>query len=187
MLKRRKKILEIIGLYELMGGSIGLGLILYGTIALNKITILSILLWIVAVTFYSFTIYAGVKLFRYHEKQILLSEIVQYLQIISFGIFGYFLTLSAGITLYLGFDYTQDFKFKFLFDIIPSKTQISYLSDQTTFYFYVNLIPILILIFLDKIQSKTKNEEKTENLISKQLSTASISHIRKAVNQDKEM
>jgi len=35
----KNKILEIIGLYEIIGGSIGLGLVLYGTLALNKITI----------------------------------------------------------------------------------------------------------------------------------------------------
>ena len=163
-MKKRKKILEIIGLYEIIGGSIGLGLIFYGTLALNKITLLGILFWLIVVTFYSFTIYAGAKLFKHHEKKILLSEIVQYLQIISFGIFGYFLTLSAGLSFYLGFDYTLDFKLKFFFDIIPSKTQISYLSDQTTFYFYINLIPILILILFDKIQStKSENRRLTEN------------------------
>ncbi len=161
-MEKKNKILEIIGLYEIIGGSIGLGLVLYGTLALNKITIFSILFWLIIVTFYSFTIYAGVKLFKYTEKQILPSEIVQYLQIISFGIFGYFLTLSSGFTFYVGFDYTQDFKFKFLFDIIPSRSKIAYLNDDTIFYFYINLIPILILVLFDKIQSKNSKEETKE-------------------------
>ena len=157
--ERKTKILEIIGLYEIIGGSIGLGLIFYGILSINKITFLSILFWLIIVSFYSFTIYAGVKLFKYHEKQILPSEIIQYLQIISFGIFGYFLTFSAGLTFYLGMDYTYDLKFKFLFDIIPCKSQISYLSDQTTFYFYINLIPIWILVLLDRIQNRIKMNE----------------------------
>ena len=163
MIDKKKNILEIIGLYEIIGGSIGLGLIFYGTLTFEKLTLLNIFLLLVVITFYSFTIYAGVNLFKHREKQILLSEIVQYLQLISFGIYGYFLTLSSGITFYLGFDYTRDFKFKFFFDLIPSKTQISFLNDQTTFYFYINLIPILILILFDQIRNKIKKEKLTGN------------------------
>lgn len=159
-MNKNKRTLEIIGLYEIIGGSVGLGLILYGTIALNKITFISILFWLTVVTFYSLTIYAGVKLFKNHEKEILLSEIIQYLQITSFGIYGYFLTFSAGITFYLGIDYTKDLKFQFLLDIIPCKSEIAYLSDQMTFYFYVNLIPIFILVLLDRIKERIENENQ---------------------------
>lgn len=160
---KKNRTLELIGLYEIIGGSIGLGLILYGTIELNKITILTILFWLIVVSFYFFTIYAGVKLFKNHEKEILLSEIVQYLQIISFGIFGYFLTFSAGITFYLGIDYTNDLKFKFLLDIIHCKSGIEYLIDQITFYFYINIIPILVLILLDRTRNRFERESLIEN------------------------
>ena len=63
--ERKTKILEIIGLYEIIGGSIGLGLIFYGILSINKITFLSILFWLIIVSFYSFSIYAGVKLFNW--------------------------------------------------------------------------------------------------------------------------
>jgi len=155
---QKRKILEIIGLYEIIGGGIGLGLILYGVIELNKITIISVLFWIIVVVFYSFTIYAGAKLYKNHEKGIIFSEIIQYFQVVSFGMFGYFLTLSAGITLYFGIDYTNNFTFKFLFNLLPSNSEIAYLSDQTTFYFYINLIPILIIFFFYGIQESIENK-----------------------------
>ena len=156
-----KKVLEIIGLYEIFGGSIGIGLILWGTIELNKITIFSVFLPLFLLAFYFFSIYAGIKLLKYYEKKIILSEILQYIQILSFGIFGFFLTLSAGITFLVGFDYTHEFLFRFKFDFVPSNSTISILSDESVFYFYVNLIPIVILIILDRIRSKSKVEEMT--------------------------
>jgi len=150
---RKIKILEIIGLYEIIGGSIGIGLILYGTIAMKSINMFSILLLLFVLSFYSFSIYAGVQLFKFHEKKIILSEIVQYLQIPAFAILGCYFTLSAGLSFIVGIDYTQEFLFKFNFDIVPSKSSISILSnDKSTLYFYVNLIPILLLYLMDKIQ-----------------------------------
>lgn len=150
ILKRKRKILELIGLYEIIGGATGLVLMFTGVMSLNKLSGLAVIFWLIVLLFYISSIYAGVILLKYHEKEILPSKIVQYLQIISFGSFGFFLTLSAGFSCYIGFDYTHELILRFFFDIIPSKTRIAYLADQTTFYFYINLIPLLILIFFDR-------------------------------------
>ena len=156
-----KRIFEIIGIYEIIGGSIGLILLLFGQLSLNKFTFLGLLMWLIVFGFYGLTVYAGIKLYKKHDKAIMLSEIVQYMQIVSFGLVGYYMAFTSGITAYLGIDYTADLIFKFAFNFNPSGTQLSYLGDKTPFYIYINLIPILVITLMD-IGKKRLQKEKLE-------------------------
>ena len=93
---------------------------------------------------------------------ILFSEIVQYLQIPSIGLLGFIFTLSAGISFFIGINYTNDFLFKFYFNLLPSNTEINFNSDVSIVFVYINLIPVFILYLMEKSGSKIQNEIEKE-------------------------
>jgi len=163
ILNRERKTLEFIGLYEIIGGIIGIGLIFLGKISLDRFSIFGVLIMALIIAFYSFSIYAGIKLFRHHEKEVLYSKIVQYVQIPSFALLGFMFTMTAGFSFFIGFDYTNDFLFRAFFELPSVGTKFYIKSDDTIIYVYLNLIPIIINFLIEKSASKIEMvKEKIE-------------------------
>ena len=160
--KERRK-LEIIGLYEIIGGAVGIGLILWGMISISNFSIMAILLYLIVIFLYSFSIYAGVKLFKYKENKIIYSEIIQYLQIPKIGLLGFIFTFTAGISFFLGIDYTNDFLFRFDFNLSPSNTSLYFKTDKSLIFFYINFVPILIIYLIGKSTTKIEKEKELIN------------------------
>ena len=157
--KERRK-LEIIGLYEIIGGAIGIGLILWGMISISNFSFLAILLYLIVIILYSYSIYAGAKMFKYKESKTIDSEIIQYLQIPKIGLLGFIFTFTAGISFFLGIDYTNDFLFRFDFNLSPSNTKLYFKTDKSLIFFYINFIPILIIYLIGKSKSKIEKEKE---------------------------
>ena len=157
-IKQKRKILRIIGIYEIIGGSVGIGLILWGGFLTDKLSFIAILLILMIIGFYTFSIYAGAKLFWHHEKMIVFSKIVQYIQIPSIAVSGFAFTMFAGVSFIIGVDYTNELLFKFNFALLPSNSEIRINRHSSEIFGYINLIPVFIIYILDKLDSIINKE-----------------------------
>ena len=159
-IRKKRKFLEIIGIYEIISGSIGIGFFLYGAFTIGSLSFFNILLILIFLGFYSMTIYAGIKLFKYHEKMITYSKIVQYIQIPSIAVLGFAFTMVAGFSFIIGIDYTNELLFKFNLGLLPSNSEIRINRHSNEIFGYINLIPVFIIYLIDRLESRIKNETK---------------------------
>jgi hypothetical protein len=147
-LKNLKITLIIIGTIQIIGGITGLGLIAWLLLKTGSITGPVLLIYLVGLSLFIFSIYCGRSLFSKTGLKLglVLSMINMLLQIIHFQINGNGITYSSGINLAVGLENA----FKIDFGLITSVFQMSIGTDDTTTIFKVNLAAIfLIWILLD--------------------------------------
>ena len=157
-LKRHKIILKIIGLIEILGGITGIGLILWLTLQGTQTSSLVFLILLVAFAFYSYSIFAGVTLFKNQEKSIIHSQIVQFIQIIALSIGGVTYLLTSGGNLFVGYNFT-DSTLEFSMSIISSEFQINIMSSGQNEFIHINLMATIILLILENSGNKIKKQK----------------------------
>jgi hypothetical protein len=148
--------LSKLGLYQIIGGAIGILLVLWLLYKTTDITQLVAVLIIVMSSFFCYSIFCGILCLKAKETALKFSFINQVLQIIGFSIMGYSFTYVAGIYLTIGFDYIESFKLKFGVGI--SSLKISLNTDPDLTRFDINIIGILVLIWVDRLTRKIKQE-----------------------------
>lgn len=158
-LKNLKITMIIIGSIQIIGGITGLGLIAWLLLRTGNITGPVLLIYIVGLTLFIFSIYCGRLLFGKTGLKLglVLSIINMLLQIIQFQINGNGITYSSGINLAIGLENA----FKIDFGIITSIFQMSIGADDAVTIFKVNLAAVfLIWILLDVYFFKNKDEKQ---------------------------
>lgn len=141
-----------LGLYQLVGGLIGLYIVFS--------TGLSLLLphfwvFIIVLGFFSFSLYCGIILLRGKANSYELTLINQYLQTFRIILLGYGFEFYTGIKSYLGFTDSPNLKFLF-------KTELSFSSQAYLFMgeknlevsLAINIIPVLIIIWIYRLRDK---------------------------------
>tara|TARA_R110001583_G_scaffold190362_1_gene354544 strand:+ start:4093 stop:4623 length:531 start_codon:yes stop_codon:yes gene_type:complete len=166
-IKSRRNILKAIGILEIIGGVTGFKMlysIIIGGFEFNSIVILILLL---ITGFYGYSIFAGLKLFTKMEKEIIHSQIIQYLQIfaISFGGMTYFLT--SGGYLMIGFNMTNS-NIGLDFSALFSDFQIFIENSTQDSYVYLNIMAIIILNLIEKAKKEIELQiEIKENYLKR--------------------
>lgn len=157
----RKK-LKAIAYYQIFGGMIGIGLIIYNLFfQLVSITNYKFIFFLIAAGLYLFSIICGIYLIKERwEKGINLTIINQILQTIQFSIFGYTFIYVSGLTIYTGIDYTNDFLLKF--DFFLSYFHFSLTLNEEVLTVGVNLFSLILIYYITKF--KNRIEEKKELL-----------------------
>ncbi len=155
-------IIWIIGIYQILGGLLGLiisfkqGIIL----AFNHF-----IYFVIIVLFFSFGIYSGLLLLTKRIKKGLdLSKINQFLQVAQFKIIGNGIEYVAGIYFAIGFSDTPSLNFQYKFAAYKSSCFISLLTDDNEIKVMVNIIAIIILVYLSKrvyLRYSTDSLQKT--------------------------
>ena len=140
--------LKVLSYYQIAGGIIGLGLTTWLIITLISFQWLLLLLFLIALLLYAFSIYCGVILLRNIETGLRFSKINQLLQVIHITALGYAFQYVSGICLSVGFDLTAELNFTFNFDI--SAWQIKINSDDPTVVISLNLVALFLIMFIDK-------------------------------------
>ncbi|MFI5407174.1 MAG: hypothetical protein ACHQ1D_11785 [Nitrososphaerales archaeon] len=148
--------LSKLGLYQIIGGAIGILLVLWLLYKTTDITQLVAVLIIVMSSFFCYSIFCGILCLKSKETALKFSFINQVLQIIGFSIMGYSFIYVAGIYLLIGFDLTESFKLTF--GVGVSSLKISLNSDPEVTRFDINIIGILVLIWVDRLSRKIKQE-----------------------------
>lgn len=159
-LKKNRNILKGIGILEITGGITGLGLIIWLMLQGTETNTFVLLILLLAIGFYVYSIFAGLKLFKKLEYGIIHSRILQYIQIPAFsiGLLTYIMT-SGGYFL-LGYNFTEK-TITFSFALIASKFQLNILNHGESEFFSINLLAIVVLVLLEK----TLNNIKKQNLL----------------------
>jgi hypothetical protein len=139
--------------YQIFGGALGLGLLLFNLLGNSSFDFINIIKIIIALVAFTLSMYSGVILERgKYEQGLTYSTINQILQVISFTILGYGFCYTSGITLGFYIDYSSDFllglnfnfsQFYFRTKINPQITQVA-----------VNFVPVYLLFLIDKIQKE---------------------------------
>ena len=151
--------LKGLGIYQIVGGLIGLIVTLKVIIEQETFPILLLLLFLIAIMLYSYSIYCGVLVFKLNDRGLFHSLINQYLQLINFTILGYSFRYVSGVYLSTGLDLTNSIKLKFNLGI--STWQIIINDNNEFILVSINLVALFLIIFIDKIKRKV-NERKLE-------------------------
>lgn len=142
-------LLKIIGIYQIIGGGVGLFSLVYGQIV-NKldVTIISFGVFIV----FSFSIIAGIFLLKsYEEKAITYTLVNQYFQILTIKLIGIGYQYVAGSYFGIGFSETPKLNLFYKYAIIKSNLLI-WPGTDNEITISINLIPILIIIIVSRIR-----------------------------------
>tara|TARA_R110000744_G_scaffold303221_1_gene412005 strand:+ start:2901 stop:3461 length:561 start_codon:yes stop_codon:yes gene_type:complete len=157
-LKTKRNILKGIGVLEVTGGITGIGLILWLTLQGMETNTYVFLILLFAIGFYIYSIYAGVKLFKHTENDILHSRILQYLQILGISLGGLTYIMTSGGYIFIGYNLTEG-NVNFSFALIASKFQINILNSDQGSFIYINILAVVVLILLEKSLSVIKEQK----------------------------
>ncbi|MBC5994711.1 hypothetical protein [Pontibacter cellulosilyticus] len=146
--------LKYIGWYQIAGGVIGIGLTLWLVLTTETMSNLTVLVILLALGLYSFSIYSGNLLTKPEriEKGIKLTIVHQLLQVFYISLFGMTYQYYSGFQLSVGMDLTNSFLFKFNFSF--SGFNFSYNPNADNLIVMLNIVPLILISFLEKVRSK---------------------------------
>ena len=159
-MKTKNKLRKALGLYQTLGGLIGIALTVY--ILLNSEEVLPLVMAsiLAVLAIYLFITYSGYLLFKGNKNAFRYSLVSQILQIPYFviGAFLYQVVAGGHLTIHLLF---QDAAYQFGYQAyIGSTFNISFLlQNNTSVLVGINILP-LIFIFLLKKAAKNDNQAK---------------------------
>jgi len=162
-IKKKRNILKGIGILEIIGGITGIGLIIWFLLQGFEMNSYSFIIFLIAIIFYSYSIFAGIILFKKTEKGISHSWIIQFIQILGISFNGITYVFTSGGNLMLGYNWTEN---NLTFNLgIASEFDLSISQDVNNFI-QINLIAIIIIYILDKtLKSLSEKNELLNNYV----------------------
>lgn len=163
-MEKINKQISAFGIYQILGGIIGVALSLYFTSKAGVFNFPILILTLFVLSLYSFSVYCGFLLLRKsYLKGLNLSIINQVFQIITFSVLGFTFQYTSGIFLYFGLNLTEDTLFTY--NIGLTTFNFKWNSDPNITAFSINIIAIILMNFAFKLREKISQEE--ENKLSK--------------------
>jgi hypothetical protein len=138
----QKIFLKSLGIYQILGGGLGLYRI--------SISSLETIIYVFGAIVFAFSIYVGIQTWRLKTNAITLTTINQYLQVLSINMFGLLYNYLSGLGFCLWLDLgvgNIDIGFE------ASIAQIYYVHHLNHYSLSINFIPIALLYFLYKIKN----------------------------------
>jgi len=144
-LKQLKEEIKILGYYQLIGGLIGVGFVIFQLIGLGSTNsdLVAIIIMIILLFPYILSIYAGNQCLKDSKNQLSISKINQALQVISFNLGGIGFTYHSGIYFSLGINTTDEFLFISNFGLSTINFQLS--SSSEISFILINLIAFYLV------------------------------------------
>ena len=161
MIKNIPVTLKLVGWLQIVGGLTGLGLVAYLMLQTGTINGPVLLIFMIGLGLFSYSIYAGKRLLTDQHKitGIVLSIINQVLQIFQWSMFGHGFSYSSGGELTLSI---KGLAVNFHFSAIMSTFKMAINSDDE-FFFKINLMAILVIAVLTVVLKElTDKKEKVE-------------------------
>lgn len=160
-MEKIKKQISIFGIYQILGGILGIALSIYFPIKANffNATVLRITLFVLSL--YSFSVYCGFLLLKKdYSKGFNLSIINQALQIITFSVLGVTFQYTSGIFLYFGLNLTEDTLFTYKIGL--TTFNFKWNSDTNITAFSINIIAFILMNLAFKLREKIAKEEENK-------------------------
>ena len=144
--------LKGLGIYEIVGGVIGIGLTIYLIATQLSVPGLLFLIFLFSLLLYCYSIYCGIVLLKNKSNALNYSLVNQYLQLINFSILGYAFQYISGIYLSVGIDLTSSEYLKINFGV--SAWQININRDKDIILVNLNFVALFLIIFIDNLKKK---------------------------------
>ena len=151
--------LKVIGIYQLIGGLLGLALIGWLLINTGQLNGPLIFIFIIAVGLYSFSIKAGLTLLnkKKTKRGIIYSLINHAFQLIGFSLGSFQYEFFSGLKLTLGINFTDNFEFVSAAGV--SEFNFQFNNGASEYMFYLNIFAIFVSYILVDIYDETFNME----------------------------
>jgi hypothetical protein len=154
---------KIIGVYQLIGGVLGLILMIpYYRFENTQTVVFSLL----PILLFSFSIFAGLKLYQLTPLGKAASIWNQAFQLFSMAIGTFYYSFASGVCFLLTLDLTGDLKIGFRSG--ASMLSMVFQGTEAHYYFGINLVPILLMIALERMKLKSKSADMNSGYPSKQ-------------------
>lgn len=155
--KSNQKI-KALGFYQILCGIVSLIELFRVAIDVN-LNSNSLIQICVFILLFMFSISCGILLFKENPiNGLKLSNVNQALQTLSFAVVGFVFKYTSGIAIFIGLDLTNSFEFSAT--LAMSKFQLNFNNERDLTYINVNLVALLILVVIGKLQSEILNKEK---------------------------
>lgn len=153
--------IKLIGLFQIIGGILGIGVFAWLASVTENVNFFLILLYIFIVSLYAYSILCGIMLFRKPVTGLRLTFINQVLQILQIAVLGYVYKYLSGFGLVMGFDLTNNLQFSFNFEF--SSFLIHWGSGEETLFIKINILAILLayysVVLLERYQAVIRDKE----------------------------
>jgi hypothetical protein len=145
-----------LGLYQIFGGAIGILLVAVGIYRDSLIDSFTVLLYILIVLIFSYSIFCGMLCIKASRRALKYSLANQILQLFGFAAMGFAFKYVAGVSLTVGLDLTDSLNFSFGAGI--SKFVLNLNLDRDTLELNVNLIAIGLVYWIDRLTRRVREE-----------------------------
>lgn len=160
-MEKINKQISAFGIYQIVGGIIGIALSLYFTSKAGLFNFPILILTLFVLSLYSFSVFCGFLLLRKsYLKGLNLSIINQVLQIITFSVLGFTFQYTSGIFLYFGLNLTEDTLFTY--NIGLTTFNFKWNSDSNITTFSINIVAVILMNFAFKLREKIAKEEENK-------------------------
>ena len=143
--------LKILGYYQIIGGVCGIGLTTWVIMTLNSTELLLLILMLMPLALYIFSVYCGVLLLKRNIEGLKYSLINQYLQLLNFSMLGITYQYTSGIFISAGIDLTEVLRFNFNAGLLAWKVAIS-TADAHKFIVNFNFVALFLVFFIEKLK-----------------------------------
>jgi hypothetical protein len=153
---RSKSDLLKIGLYQIIGACFGLLLFLWSLYGKKTWTSLEMVLLLMGLLPFAFSIFTGFQCLKMKERALTLSYINQGIQLVGFKILGFAFIYAPCIYVYFAVDLTESLKFLVNAAIFGFRIDIHTQSREIAVN--INIIALIAFVWLGKISDRIKNE-----------------------------
>lgn len=149
--------IKILSWYQIIGGLVGLGIVVQYILQTETFNSIGLIFLFLMFILYFFSIASGLVLMKRPSTGILLSKVNQFLQIMGFAVAGYGFQYISGLKLSFGLDATEGMLIKF--DAALSSFQYDWNSKNEEAFIALNIIPIVVIYLLNKIEIELEPEQ----------------------------
>lgn len=148
MHKERKYEL-LLAWYQIIGGVLGIGFLLWIPITIPFNFIIQYILLIAGLLMHGFSTSCGIILLKEKKNALNLSYINQFFQILKFSILGFGFHYVSGLSIMIGIELSNT---KYILEAGASSWRIEWNSDSFIKEINVNIIAILLILLIDHIK-----------------------------------
>ena len=145
-----------LGLYQVVGGAVGLILILWSIYKSPLMSGLLVLIYLLVLLFFGYSILCGILCLKLKKNALEYSLVNQILQVVGFAMMGFAFKYVAGFFLTIGLNLSDSIKFGFGAGI--SKFDFNFNNERERFELDFNLIAFALIYWIDRLMKRVKQE-----------------------------
>ncbi|RZL44465.1 MAG: hypothetical protein EOP00_19860 [Pedobacter sp.] len=156
--QQSKFALQVIGVYQILGGGVGLLMNIYAFFTQFPIFGIQIVFPFIFFILFTYSIFCGNKCLRFAENALTYSLYNQMFQMLGLSLFGFIFKFVAGFAFNIGFDFGNAIKFTFKVGL-PG-FGFFYNRDPHVMKIDFNLLAIVLVFCIDRLLKTIKRERQ---------------------------